>query len=114
MFFFTVHERRALIFVAAVFFCGSCLDILFKLSPPLYRRLNVLDEPAARPKIDVNRATYEELLTVPGLGPSTAARIIYARQEKGHFNSLDDLRQVKRFSQKMFDRARPHLTAGAP
>jgi competence ComEA-like helix-hairpin-helix protein len=112
MFFFTPHERRAVIFIAAVFFCGTCLSILFKLKPPLYQHLNVLDEPPSRPKVDINQATYEELLTVPGLGPSTAARIIYARQEKGHFDSLDELRQVKRFSQKMLDRARPHLTAG--
>jgi competence protein ComEA len=112
MFFFTPHERRAVIFIAAVFFCGTCLSIFFKLKPSLYRHLDVLDEPLARPKININQATYEELLAVPGLGPSTAARIIYARQEKGHFDSLDDLRQVKRFSQKMLDRVRPHLTVG--
>jgi competence ComEA-like helix-hairpin-helix protein len=114
MFFFTPHERRAIIFIAAVFFCGTCLSILFKCKPPLYQQLNVLDEPPSRSKVDINHATYEELLTVPGLGPSTAARIIYARQEKGPFDSLDELRQVKRFSQKMFDRAAPHLTAGPP
>ena len=112
MFFFTPHERRALIFIAAVFFCGLCMDIIFKLSPPLYRHLNVLDEPLARGKIDINRATYEELLTVPGLGPSTAARIVQTRQEKGRFHALDDLRQVKKLSQRMFARALPHLTVG--
>jgi competence ComEA-like helix-hairpin-helix protein len=112
MFFFTPHERRAVIFIAAAFFCGLCLDIVFKFIPPAYQYLNVLDAPLTRAKIDINQATYEELLTVPGLGPSTAARIIYARQEKGHFDSLDDLHQVKRLSQRMFDRAAPHLTAG--
>jgi competence ComEA-like helix-hairpin-helix protein len=112
MFFFTPHERRAVLFIAAFFFCGICLNIVFKLSPPLYQHLNVLDEPPAHGKIDINQATYEELLTVPGLGPSTAARIIYARDEKGHFDSLDDLRKVKRFSQKMFERAAAHLTVG--
>ena len=114
MFFFTPHERRAIIFLAAVFFCGSCLNIIFKVYRPAYRRLNVLDEPLSRPKTDINRATYEELLTVPGLGPSTAARIIYARQDQGPFGSVDELRKIKRFSSRLFDRAAPHLTAGAP
>lgn len=113
MFFFTPDERRAIIFVAAVFLCGICLNILFKLSPPLYQHLNVLDEPLSRAKVNINRATYEELLTVPGIGPSSAARIINARRDKGRFDSLDDLRQVKKFSKRMFDRVVPHLTAGA-
>lgn len=114
MVFFTPHERRAVIFVAAVFFSGICLDIFFKSSPSVYQRLNILDQPLARVKVDVNRAAYAELLTVPGLGPSTAARIINTRQEQGPFHSLDELRKVKRFSQRMFDRAAPHLIAGVP
>lgn len=114
MFLFTPHERRALIFMAAVFFCGLCLNIFFKLYASAYRHLNVLDEPLARRRIDINQATYEQLLTVPGLGPSMAARILYARQARGRFGSLDELRQLKRFSQRMFERARPHLTVGAP
>jgi type II secretory pathway component PulK len=113
MFLFTPHERRAILFIAAVFFSGICLDIVFKIRPPLYQRLNILDEPLSEAKIDINRATYEQLLTVPGLGASTAARIIYSRQEKGRFNSLDELRKIKRFSSRMFDRASPHLTVNA-
>ena len=112
MFSFTPHERRAIIFLAASFFCGLCLNIVFKFVPSAYQHLNVLDEPLAHAQVDINRATYEELVTVPGLGPSIAARIIYARQEKGHFDSLDDLRKIKKFSKKSFSRAAPHLTLG--
>ncbi len=109
MFYFTPHERRAVIFIAAVFFCGNCLNIVFKLSPSAYERLNVLDEPLAHVKVDINQATYEQLLSVPGLGPSTAARIINARQESGPFRSVAELRRIKKFSQRMFQRAAPHL-----
>ena len=111
---FTPHERRAVIFLGAAFFCGICLDIFFKLQPPAYQALRVLDQPLSQVRVDVNKATYEELLKVHGIGPSTAARIIYARQEKGRFASLDDLRGIKGFSKRMFDRAAPHLTAGRP
>lgn len=112
MFFFTPHERRALIFLAAAFFCGVCCDIAFKLYPPGYQHLNVLDEPPPRAMVDVNRATYAELLTVPGIGPSTAARIIYARQDKGSFKSLEELRSIKGFSSRMFRQAAAFLSAG--
>ena len=114
MSFFTPHERRAIVFLAAVFLCGICLNIIFKLSPPLYRHLDVLDVPLAQPKININRATYEELLTVPGFGPTTAARIIHARQTNGPFRSLDDLHRIKRFSRRMFDLAAAHVTVGEP
>ena len=114
MFLFTPHERRAILFVAAVFFSGTCLNIIFKLGPALSRHLDLLDEPLSRRKVDINTAGYEELLTVPGVGPGTAARIIYARQDKGRFASVGELRGLKRFSRRMFERAAPHLTAGEP
>ena len=110
MVFFTPHERSAIIFLAAAFFCGICLNIIFKLSPASYQRLNVLDAPLFSARIDINQATYEQLLTVPGFGPGTAARIIEARRGKGRFGSLEDLRKIKRLSRRMFDRAAPHLT----
>ncbi len=54
MLFFTPHERRAIVFIGAAFFCGICLDIVFKLYPPAYKALIVLDVPLARGKVDIN------------------------------------------------------------
>jgi predicted DNA-binding helix-hairpin-helix protein len=51
---------------------------------------------AAHPErfpIEVNRASKDELLRVPGIGPITAARIVKLRS-KGKFRSLDDLTKV--------------------
>jgi competence ComEA-like helix-hairpin-helix protein len=116
MFFFTPQERRAVIFMSVVFLAGVCGDIFFKLYPPGYARLTILDVPpaASHPRVDVNRATYEELVTVPGIGPSTAARILYAREKQGRFSSLEELRGIKGFSKKSFARAAKRLIVGAP
>jgi len=45
--------------------------------------------------IDVNRATAEELESLPGVGPATAAAIVREREANGPFRSPDDLERVR-------------------
>ena len=50
--------------------------------------------------INVNTATVEELVTLPGVGKKLAERIVIARGEK-RFDSLEDLERVKGVGGKM-------------
>jgi len=59
--------------------------------------------------IDLNKATKEELMTVPGIGPSTADNIINYREETGRFNSVDDLLQVDRIGDKTLEKIRSYF-----
>jgi len=54
-------------------------------------------------KLDVNNATSAELLSVPGIGPVTARRIMDARP----FKNADDLRGVRGIGEKKFAKLRP-------
>jgi competence protein ComEA len=60
-------------------------------------------------KIDVNRATVEELQKLEGIGPVMAAKIIEERA-KGPFRSPDELRRVKGIGPKTMDKIRPFVT----
>ena len=45
-------------------------------------------------KININTATKEELDTLPGIGPSTAAKIIEYRKENGKFKNIEEIKEV--------------------
>jgi len=65
--------------------------------------------PTAR--VDVNRASADELLTLPGVGPALAQRILEER-EKQMFTSLDDLVRVRGIGKATIERLRPHASVG--
>ena len=44
--------------------------------------------------IDINRATLDDLISLPGIGPALAQRIIDYRSEHGPFQSVDELERV--------------------
>lgn len=46
-------------------------------------------------RIDLNRASYEELMLLPGIGPARAESIVLDRLRRGAFRSLDDLHRVE-------------------
>lgn len=45
-------------------------------------------------KINLNTATADQLQTLPGVGPATATRILNWRNQHGHFDSTNQLRDV--------------------
>lgn len=52
--------------------------------------------------VSINMATAEELDTLPGVGPSTAAAIVREREANGPFASLEDLMRVSGIGEKKF------------
>ena len=47
-------------------------------------------------KVNINTATQSELETLPGIGLSTALKIINYRKENGKFKSIEDIKKVSR------------------
>jgi competence protein ComEA len=55
--------------------------------------------------VDINAATLAELDTLPGVGPSTAQRIIDGRP----YGAVEDLMRVKGIGQATFDKLKEHI-----
>ena len=51
-------------------------------------------EPKAGEVLDLNTATVQQLDSLPGVGPVTAAAIVAWRQTNGKFTSVDQLADV--------------------
>ncbi|MDO5025887.1 MAG: ComEA family DNA-binding protein [Trueperella sp.] len=61
--------------------------------------------------VNLNKASAEQLETVPGIGPVTAQTIVQWRNENGKFASVDQLIEVPGIGAKTLERLRPYVTA---
>ncbi len=59
--------------------------------------------------LDLNSATPEQLDTLPGVGPATAAAIVAYRAAHGPFRSVDDLAEVRGIGPAKLDAIRPSV-----
>lgn len=53
--------------------------------------------------ININKASQTELETLPGIGPSTALKIISYREENGNFSSIEDIKNVQGIGDAKFE-----------
>ena len=68
-------------------------------------------KPPLKP-VNINTATAGELQQVPGIGPSTAAKIVQMRKSYGAFKSVDDLLAIRGIGRKRLEKMRKYLTVG--
>ena len=60
-------------------------------------------------KINLNNASVDQLVTLPGIGKKKAAAIVSYREKNGKFKSVDDLIKVKGVGKKMLAKFKSQL-----
>lgn len=60
-------------------------------------------------RLDLNRATAEDLQGLPGIGPVLAKRVLDHRKSLGSFRSVEELMQVKGIGRKKLASLRAHV-----
>jgi competence protein ComEA len=64
--------------------------------------------------ININTATMDELVALPGIGPAKAQAIVDYRKAHGPFKSVDELKDVKGIGAKRFEMLKPDLAVTGP
>ncbi len=107
MFNLTSNERRAFLFLAAMYIIGLSVSFLAKKIAPGKREVFFNENLG---KVGLNTADKEVLMRIPGIGEKLSQRIISFRQDSGEFNSLEELKKVQGITEGKFNRIKEYLT----
>ena len=61
-------------------------------------------------RLNINVATKQQLMDLPGIGEVTAERILKYREERGRFASVEELRAIKGMSKNKLKQLKPLIT----
>lgn len=59
--------------------------------------------------VNINTCSKEDLMTLPGIGESKANNIISYRNEKGQFNSIEDILNVSGIGESIFEKIKKFI-----
>ena len=60
--------------------------------------------------ININKATKEELKTIPGIGEKVADRIVSYREKNGNFSCKEDIMKISGIKEKLFSKIEEYIT----
>ncbi|HVN80854.1 MAG TPA: helix-hairpin-helix domain-containing protein [Terriglobia bacterium] len=60
-------------------------------------------------KVNINRATFEELQALPGIGPGMAQRIVEYRKKNPPFRKVEDLLIIRGISRTKLEKLRDRV-----
>jgi len=115
--FFTKSERNVILFLSISFLIGFAL-LQFKVEEKQNLTFVGVDEEISEIineqsdfsiKVSINESDEDDLVALPGIGPSTAGKIIKYREEFGKFNSIDELMNVKGIGPKTFEKLKEFI-----
>ncbi len=71
---------------------------------------NETDLISSSSKVNINKATVSELMTLSGIGEAKAEAIISYRNKNGNFNTIDDIKNVSGLGDAIFNKIKDNIT----
>lgn len=69
----------------------------------------VIEKKQEQNKVSINAASLEQLCSIPGVGPSTAQKIIDYREEYGPFQTIEDIQKVAGIKEKTYLKMKDYI-----
>ncbi len=119
---FTREERVVVLFLAVSLLVGSAVVGAGRVFPSAIPDFGgasgrsgqapEVDELPQWP-VDINTADVTDLVRLPGVGPVRASAIVYRREVRGRYSTLEDLLDIKGIGPVTLDGLRDKATVGA-
>lgn len=87
----------------------DCIVILKKGEPISSLQANINNASEVSNIINVNTATKEKLMELPGIGEAIAQNILDYREKNGDFQNEEELKKVDRIGDKMIEKIRDKI-----
>lgn len=69
----------------------------------------VIEKKQEQNKVSINGASLDQLCSIPGVGPSTAQKIIDYREEYGPFQVIEDIQKVAGIKEKTYLKMKDYI-----
>ncbi len=91
---------------------STMLALLLALATPLCAQQEAQHKVESQviQKVSINKATAEQLQSIPGIGPSKAAAIIDYRTKNGKFSKIEELEKVPGIGAKLLAKLKGKVT----
>ncbi|MBI3585585.1 MAG: helix-hairpin-helix domain-containing protein [Ignavibacteriales bacterium] len=124
----TATERKVILFLTVTFLIGAGIRLYqetfpstkqfdYRTSDSTYAALNesidkeqLQGDSLSTGIVNINKASKEQLMSLPNIGEVTAERILLYRDEAGSFKNIDDLKNIKGITKKKFEQLKPFVT----
>jgi predicted DNA-binding helix-hairpin-helix protein len=105
----TQREKSVLLWIALIILCGASFHYFYIYFPAAKEKMSLIEHGRLSPKLDVNTATFEELVNVPFIGEYTARSIISYRKLRQGISYLEELKNIPGIKEKNYERFVKHL-----
>jgi len=99
----TREECRVILFLMSMALVGLGVNFALKVNSRIERVVKVDSNIA---KIDLNQAKTEDLLSLRGISPKLAEKIIAYRNQHGPFRNLEELKEIKGIGDYRYEKLR--------
>ena len=108
----TSQERKVIVFILCAVLVGNGFDFFKKKTQrkdlTSYEQLQcqLFD------KVDVNRANFSQLTSIPSMGEKLARAIIGYRKDHGDFIDIEALKNIKGIKEKKLEQLKKYVFVG--